>query len=158
MPPSPTLRLALYEPDIPQNAGAILRLAACLGAGVDLIEPMGFLWDDRKLKRAGMDYLDRVDVARHRSWQAFDDWRSESGRRLVLFTTKGATPLSGGVFKQDDILLFGAESQGVPDNVQARADLRLFIPLLPGERSLNVAQAAAIGLYTALAGLDRLPG
>jgi tRNA (cytidine/uridine-2'-O-)-methyltransferase len=151
-------RIALFEPDIPQNAGAILRLAACLGVGVDLIEPFGFVWDDKKLKRAGMDYLERVDLTRHRSWRAFEDWRRASGRRLVLMTTKGAIPLPQARFQPGDILLFGSESKGVPDEVHQAAGLRVAIPLMPGERSINVAQAAAIGLYTALAGLDKLPG
>lgn len=150
-------RLALFEPDIPQNAGAVLRLAACLGAGVDLIEPFGFVWDDKKLKRAGMDYLSRVELTRHRSWQAFESWRAESGRRLVLFTTRGAIPLPQARFAPSDILLFGSESKGVPEAVHAAAGLCLAIPLAAGERSINVAQAAAIGLYTALAQLDRLP-
>lgn len=150
-------RIALFEPDIPQNTGAVLRLAACLGAGVDLIEPFGFLWDDKKLKRAGMDYLDRVSLARHRSWTAFQDWRQREGRRLVLLTTKGAQPLPQATFMAGDVLLFGSESKGVPDQVHAAADLRLFIPLQTGERSLNVAQAAAIGLYTALERLAKLP-
>lgn len=153
----PKPRIALFEPDIPQNTGAILRLAACLGAGVDLIEPFGFLWDDKKLKRAGMDYLDRVSLARHRSWTAFEEWRRQEGRRLMLFTTKGAQPLGQAAFLAGDILLFGSESQGAPDAVHARADQRLFIPLAAGERSLNVAQAAAIGLYTALERLAKLP-
>ncbi|TAN52934.1 MAG: tRNA (cytidine(34)-2'-O)-methyltransferase [Rhodospirillales bacterium] len=149
--------LALFEPDIPQNAGAILRLAACLGVGLEVIEPSGFLWDDRKLRRAGMDYVPRARLTRHASWQAFEDWRAASGRRLVLFTTQGAIPLPKAVFQPADILLFGAESRGVPDHVHAAAGLRVAIPLASGERSLNVAQAAAIGIYTALAGLGKLP-
>lgn len=152
------LRLAMFEPDIPQNTGAVLRLAACLGAGADLIEPFGFLWDDKKLKRAGMDYLDRVDLARHASWTAFDSWRTKAGRRLVLFTTQGAIPLPQAQFAPGDLLLFGSESQGVPDKVHRAAGLRVAIPLQTGERSLNVAQAAAIGLYTALSQLGKLPG
>lgn len=151
------LRLALYEPDIPQNTGAILRLAACLGVGVDLIEPFGFLWDDKKLKRAGMDYLDRVSLVRHRSWRAFETWRKEEGRRLLLFTTKGALPLPQASFQAGDVLLFGSESKGVPDDAHAAADLRLAIPLVAGERSLNLAQAAAIGLYAAMDRLAMLP-
>ena len=151
------LRLALFEPDIPQNAGAILRLAACLGAGVDLIEPFGFLWDDKKLRRAGMDYLDRVQLTRHSSWSAFEAWRAANAGRLVLFTTKGAVSLPQARFAMGDILLFGSESRGAPDSVHQVAGLRVSIPLLAGERSINVAQAAAIGLYTALAQLDRLP-
>ncbi|MBF0355881.1 MAG: tRNA (cytidine(34)-2'-O)-methyltransferase [Alphaproteobacteria bacterium] len=150
-------RLALFQPDIPQNAGAVLRLAACLGVGVEIVEPMGFLWDDRKLRRAGMDYAPRARVTRHVSWPAFEAWRRGEGRRLVLFTTKGAIPLPEAKFLPGDILLFGAESSGVPDEVHAQAGLRLAIPLVQGERSLNVAQAAAIGIYTALAGLGKLP-
>jgi len=149
--------LALFEPDIPQNAGAILRLAACLGVGLEVIEPSGFLWDDRKLRRAGIDYVPRAWLTRHASWRAFEDWRAASGRRLVLFTTQGAIPLPKAVFFPGDILLFGAESRGVPQHVHATAGLRVAIPLAPGERSLNVAQATAIGIYTALAGLGKLP-
>lgn len=142
------MRLALYQPDIPQNAGAVMRLAACLGAGVDLIEPFGFLWDDRRLRRAGMDYLDAVALVRHRSWAAFDDARGAA--RLVLLTTRGTKPLDSFAFAPGDVLLMGRESSGVPEPVHARADHRVVIPMVAGMRSLNVATAAAIALGEAL--------
>jgi tRNA (cytidine/uridine-2'-O-)-methyltransferase len=141
------MRLALYEPDIPQNTGTILRLAACLGVGVDLIEPMGFPFDDRRLRRAGMDYLDRVDLRRHPSWAAF---RSSSRGRLLLLTTRGEVTLPSFSFRPDDVLLLGRESAGVPEAVHEAADARLRIPMQPGLRSLNVALAAALALGEAL--------
>jgi len=142
------MRLALYEPDIPQNTGAILRLGACLGVAVDLIEPFGFLWEDRRLKRAGMDYLDRVEHVRHASWARFCAGRGSG--RLVLLTTGGNIPYLQFAFRPDDILLFGRESSGVPEQVHAAADARVFIPLRPALRSLNVALAAAMVLGEAM--------
>lgn len=141
------MRLALYEPDIPQNTGTILRLAACLGVGVDLIEPMGFPFDDRRLRRAGMDYLDRVDLRRHPNWAAF---RSATRGRLLLMTTQGDATLPTFAFQPDDVLLLGRESAGVPEAVHRAADARLRIPMRPGLRSLNVALAAALALGEAL--------
>jgi tRNA (cytidine/uridine-2'-O-)-methyltransferase len=141
------MRIALFQPDIAGNVGTILRLAACTGAGVDLIEPMGFPWGDRALARAGMDYAGQADVRRHADWDAFLD--SAEGR-IVLFTTRGAVPLYEAEFAAGDILLFGAEGSGVPEHVHARADLRVRIPLRPGLRSLNVAVSAGIGLAEAL--------
>lgn len=141
------MRLALFEPDIPQNTGALIRLAACFGVPVDIIEPCGFLWSAPKLKRAGMDYLDQADVTRHRSWNSF---RSvNTGARLVLLTTKSAMSYLDFAYAPDDILLLGRESAGVPDSVHQTADARLFIPLRPGLRSLNVALAGAIVLAEA---------
>jgi tRNA (cytidine/uridine-2'-O-)-methyltransferase len=142
------MRLALFEPDIPQNTGAILRLGACCGVPVDLIEPFGFLWDDRRLKRAGLDYLDSVALARHASWTKFCAARGEG--RLVLMTTRGTTPYHRFAFRADDTLLFGRETSGVPDAVHEAAAARLVIPLRPGLRSLNVALAAAMVLGEAL--------
>ena len=149
------MRLALYEPDIPQNTGAILRLAACLGVAVDLIEPFGFLWDDRRLRRAGLDYLDRVELVRHRSWARYAAARA--GGRLVLLTTHAATPYPAFDFAPDDTLLLGRESAGVPEAVHAAADARLRIPMRPGLRSLNVALAAAMVLGEALRQTGRFP-
>lgn len=126
------LRIALYQPDIPGNTGTILRLAACLGLAVDIIEPAGFDLSDRNLKRAGMDYLAMAALTRHISWAAFEDWRATSGRRLVLASTKAATPYTDHTFRTDDILLFGRESAGVPDHVHDRADARILIPDGPG--------------------------
>ncbi len=142
------MRLALYQPDIAQNTGTILRLAACLGVSVDLIEPCGFPFDDRRLRRAGMDYLEQVDLRRHSSWQAYRD--DERIGRLVLLTTKGDSVFPDVTFRPSDTLLLGQESAGVPDEVQETADLRLRIPLLPGMRSINVALAAAMVLTEAL--------
>lgn len=144
------MRLALYQPDIPQNTGTILRLAACLAVGVDLIGPPGFDLTDRALRRAGLDYLDRVELVRHVDWQAFETERQKSGGRLVLATTKGAVAHTAACFTSADVLLFGRESAGVPDDVHRAADLRVRIPLTPGLRSLNIAVAAAIILGEAL--------
>jgi tRNA (cytidine/uridine-2'-O-)-methyltransferase len=141
------MRLALYEPDIAGNVGTILRTAACFGVGVDLIEPMGFPWSDRALKRAGMDYVAAGEVVRHADWATFDVQRRV---RLVLATTRGAVDLWDARFAADDVLLFGSESAGVPDHVHARADLAVRIPLQPGFRSLNVAVSAGIIVAEAL--------
>ncbi|HEV8389209.1 MAG TPA: tRNA (cytidine(34)-2'-O)-methyltransferase [Dongiaceae bacterium] len=138
------MRLALYQPDIPQNTGAILRLAACFGLGVDVIEPSGFAFDDRRLRRAGMDYLEHVELRRHRSWEAYRAARAGTGGRLILLTTKAAIPHVECRFEAADSLLLGRESAGVPDEVRAAADLRVRIPMRAGLRSLNVAMAAAI--------------
>jgi tRNA (cytidine/uridine-2'-O-)-methyltransferase len=148
------MRLALYEPDIPQNAGALLRLGACLGIPVDIIEPTGFVLGDRRLKRAGMDYLDLAEFTRHASWARFLDQRRG---RLVLLTTKATLPYHRFVFRSDDILLLGRESAGVPDAVHDTVDARLRIPLRPGARSLNVALAAAMVLGEALRQSEQFP-
>lgn len=146
------MRLALFEPDIPQNAGTILRLAACLGVAVDIIEPCGFAFDDRHLRRAGMDYLDAVDLTRHSSWNAYRIWRTGSSRagRLVLLTTRARTAYTEFAFEPTDTLLCGRESSGAPEEVHRVADARLAVPLQPGRRSLNVAVAAAMVLGEAL--------
>ena len=136
------LRIALYQPDIPQNTGTVLRLCACLGIAADIIEPAGFPTSDRAFRRAGMDYLDAVDIVRHASWGEFEAWRRGGHSRLVLFTTKATLSYL--------ILLFGRESAGVPDEVHDAADARLVIPLRPGLRSLNVALAAAMAAGEAL--------
>jgi tRNA (cytidine/uridine-2'-O-)-methyltransferase len=144
------MRIALYEPDIPQNTGTILRLAACLGLGVDIIEPAGFPVSDRAFRRAGMDYLDEVSIRRHDSWQAFEAWRRTAGQRLILLTTYGTTPYLDHAFHPDDVLLLGRESAGVPQAVHAAADARLVIPMRMGLRSLNIAMAAAMAVGEAL--------
>ncbi len=148
------MRLALYEPDIPQNAGALLRLGACLGVAVDIIEPCGFVLSDRRLKRAGMDYLGAADFTRHDSWASF-----LAGRRgrLVLLTTRAPLPYHRFAFCADDTLLLGRETAGVPDAVHQAADARLRIPMRPGLRSLNVALAAAMVLGEALRQTELLP-
>jgi tRNA (cytidine/uridine-2'-O-)-methyltransferase len=140
------MRLALYQPDIPQNAGTMMRLAACLGVPVDVIEPAGFDTTDRNLRRAGMDYLDHLAIRRHVSFSAFDTWRREAGHRLVLATTRAAQPYTGFAFTREDILMVGRESAGVPDAVHALADATIVVPMRPGLRSLNVAVTAAMML------------
>lgn len=142
------MRLALFEPDIPQNAGSLLRLGACLGVPVDIIEPCGFLLTDRAFRRAGMDYLDRAAMQRHASWAAYQGGR-EPGR-VILLTTRGAQPYLDFAFRPDDTLLLGRESAGVPNAVHEAADARLVIPMQPGTRALNVTQAAAMVLGEAL--------
>lgn len=143
------MRLALYEPDIPQNAGSLMRLGACLGVGIDIIEPCGFLLSDRNFRRAGMDYLQNADIRRHESWARFHQ-EVPPGARLILLTTKGNTAYTDFAFAPGDILLVGRESAGVPQSVHDAADAKLVIPLRPGLRSLNVAQAAAMVLGEAL--------
>ncbi len=144
------MRLALYQPDIAQNTGTILRLAACLGAGVDVIAPTGFDMSDRALRRAGLDYLAHVEIVRHASFDEFEEARRRSGSRLILITTRADTPYTGFAFQPGDILLLGRESTGVPDTVHGAADARIRIPMRPGLRSLNVAVAAAMVLGEAL--------
>jgi tRNA (cytidine/uridine-2'-O-)-methyltransferase len=144
------MRIALFEPDIPQNTGTILRLAACLGVEAHIIEPAGFPTTDRAFRRAGMDYLDQVALVRHADWTAFEQWRRAAGARLVLLTTRAERSYLDHAFRPGDILLLGRESSGVPDNVHQAAEARLGIPMLEGLRSLNVAMAAAMALGEAL--------
>ena len=136
--------IALYQPDIPQNAGNILRLAACLGMSVHIIGPAGFDFSDRSIRRAGMDYIGEVEIVRHSGWIAFRGWQAGSGSRLVLITTHGTTPYTSFGFAPTDVLLFGRESAGVPETVHESVDARLLIQMRPGLRSLNVASAAAM--------------
>ncbi|HLO76917.1 MAG TPA: tRNA (cytidine(34)-2'-O)-methyltransferase [Magnetospirillum sp.] len=151
-------RLALYQPDIPQNAGAMLRLAACLSFGIDVIEPCGFLWDEKRMRRAGMDYVDLVGVTRHVSWTAFRQWTEDQGRRVVLLSTKASVRLDHFTFSPDDIIMVGRESAGVPDAVADAVGARVRIPLNPAARSLNVALAASIAMAEALRQLNAFPG
>jgi tRNA (cytidine/uridine-2'-O-)-methyltransferase len=144
------MQIALFQPDIPQNTGTILRLCACLNVAAHIIEPAGFAVSDRNFRRAGMDYLDQVALTRHDSWSKFEEWRKETGYRLILFTTKAASSYIDYRYRAADILLFGRESAGVPDHVVTVADARLVIPIKPGLRSLNVAIAAAMALGEAL--------
>jgi tRNA (cytidine/uridine-2'-O-)-methyltransferase len=144
------IRLALYQPDIAQNAGAMLRLGACLGVGVDLIEPAGFRMTDRGLARAGMDYRDLAELTTHASFAAFEAWRATTGRRLLLMTTKAAVFYVDFAYRSDDIVLVGRESAGVPEAVHDLADARLLVPMRPGLRSLNVALTAAMVIGEAL--------
>jgi len=138
------LRIALYQPDIAGNTGTILRFAACLGLGVDIIEPAGFPLSDRALKRAGMDYLEMAALTRHVDWHAFEDWRKARADRLVLLSTKATTAYTSFTFASSDILLFGRESAGVPDPVHQAADARLTIPMQGAARSINVALSVAM--------------
>jgi tRNA (cytidine/uridine-2'-O-)-methyltransferase len=138
------MRIALYEPDIPQNTGTILRLAACLGLPADIIEPAGFPVTDRAFRRAGMDYLAAVDLTRHACFADFENWRRRRGLKLVLLTTAGERSYLDHAFGDDQVLLFGRESAGVPESVHKAADTRLRIPMREGLRSLNVAMAAAM--------------
>jgi len=144
------MRLALYEPDIPQNTGTLLRMAACLGVPVDVIEPCGFVFDDRHLRRAAMDYLAHVEMRRHISWRAFHEVQGESRTRLILLTSAANTPYTAFRFQVDDTLLVGRESAGAPQAVHDAADARVRVPMVAGLRSLNVAVAAAMVLGHAL--------
>jgi tRNA (cytidine/uridine-2'-O-)-methyltransferase len=151
------MRLALFQPDIPQNLGAALRLGACMDVAVDLIEPCGFPLEDRGIRRAAMDYGKIAQVQRHSGWAAFKGQAVTAKRRVLLFTTRGAQPFHTFAFRADDVLLFGRESAGVPDDVHEDADARLVIPLAPGARSLNVTVSAAIALSEALRQTGQFP-
>ena len=144
------MQIALFQPDIPQNTGTILRLCACLGVAAHIIEPAGFPVSDRHFRRAGLDYLDHVSITRHDSWATFQDWRAARGDRLLLFTTTAATDYRDFHYQTSDILLFGRESAGVTDAVVEAADARLVIPIKAGLRSLNVAMSAAMAAGEAL--------
>jgi tRNA (cytidine/uridine-2'-O-)-methyltransferase len=144
------MRIALFQPDIPQNTGTIIRLAACLGIAVHIIEPAGFPTTDRAFRRAGMDYLDQAEIVRHAGWRAFQTWRARERARLILFTTGASMPYLDYIFRPTDILLFGRESLGAPREVHEAADARLVIPMRNGVRSLNVAVAAAMAVGEAL--------
>jgi tRNA (cytidine/uridine-2'-O-)-methyltransferase len=151
------MRLALYQPDIPQNTGTILRLCGCLGIEAHIIEPAGFASSDRAFRRAGMDYLDQVEIIRHVSFADFDDGRRSQGLKLVLLTTAATRSYFDHAFTSDEVLLFGRESAGVPAEVHAAADARIAIPMRPGLRSINVALAAAMVMSEALRQTGQLP-
>jgi tRNA (cytidine/uridine-2'-O-)-methyltransferase len=155
--PAASLCLALYQPDIAQNTGAMLRTCACLGVRAAIIEPAGFPVSDRHFRRSGMDYLDHVAIDRHISWRAFSEWRRASARRLILLTTSAEETLWDFAFRTDDILLVGRESAGAPQEVHDEADARIRIAIQPAMRSLNVGVAAAIALAEALRQIAR-PG
>ena len=144
------MRIALYEPDIPQNTGTILRLCACLGVEAHIVEPAGFPVTDRAFRRAGMDYLDQVALTRHGSFAAFESWRAREGLALVLLTTAAERSYLDHTYGRDQVLLFGRESAGVPEPVHRAADVRLRIPMRPDTRSLNIAIAAAMVVGEAL--------
>jgi tRNA (cytidine/uridine-2'-O-)-methyltransferase len=149
------MRIALFEPDIPQNTGTVLRLAACLGLEAHIIEPAGFPTSDRAFRRAGMDYLDQVSLKRHPSWLDFEHWRAAQVLRLVLFTTKATASYLDHHYEPRDILLFGRESAGVPDHVHEAANVQLHIPMRAGMRSLNVAMTCAMAVGEALRQVER---
>lgn len=149
------MRIALFEPEIAGNVGAVLRLGACLGVDIDLIEPMGFAWDDRRVRRTAMDYIDHVSVTRHRDFDRFAE--TLAGSRLVLFTTKATTSLHDFTFAPDDVLLFGKESAGVPQDVAASSSARLRIPMRPVIRSMNLASSAALAIGEALRQTGGMP-
>lgn len=140
--------LALYQPDMPQNTGSMMRLAACLGVSVDIIEPCGFIWDDKRLKRVAMDYIDHLTYERHASWEAFR--KAREGRRQILLTTKAEVPYTDFTFQPGDILITGRESAGAPESVHNQVDAQLIIPMTGHVRSLNVALSAAMVLGEAL--------
>ena len=144
------LAIALYEPDIPQNTGTIMRLAACLGLPVHFVGPASFDTSERAFRRAGLDYLDHVNFANHVTFSAFDQWRRSEGRRLVLLTTRSETPYTAFGFRPDDVLLCGRESSGVPEAIHGTADARVRVPLRPHLRSLNVAVSLAMVVGEAL--------
>ncbi len=154
--PSAPLTLALYQPDIPQNAGTMLRLCACLGIDAAIIEPAGFPVSDRHFRRAGMDYLDAVAIVRHASWRAFEHWRATNGRRLVLLSTGATQIYTDFAFQPGDIVMVGRESAGAPEEAHAAAQARLRIPVRAGLRSLNVAVAAAMVVGEALRQLGQI--
>lgn len=149
------MNLALYQPEIPQNTGTLLRLGACMDVGVDIIEPCGFIWNDQKLRRAGMDYMDMANVTRHRSWDAFLEFYSS--RRIVLLDAKAITSCYDFSFQEDDVLLLGQESCGVPDDIFESLPNRVAIPMKEGFRSLNVAVAGAMVLGEALRQVEIFP-
>jgi tRNA (cytidine/uridine-2'-O-)-methyltransferase len=152
------VELALYQPDIPQNTGTLLRLGACLGVRVHIIHPTGFVFSPKTLRRGGLDYLEQAEFAEHASYAHFDEWRRKAGHRLVLLTTKGRESAYAASFDGADILMVGRESAGVPDSVAADADLRVRIPMRDNLRSINVAVAAALVLGEAKRQTDGFAG
>ena len=138
------MRIALFEPDIPQNAGNIFRLGACLGIPIDIIEPAGFVIDDKRLKRASMDYYDYLDLTKHVSWEKFYEWSKKNSFQLILLTTKSQKSYYDYKFQAKDIILFGRESAGVPNYVHASVDERLTIPMIKGPRSINLSSSVAM--------------
>jgi tRNA (cytidine/uridine-2'-O-)-methyltransferase len=155
--PAAPLLLALFEPDIAQNTGAMMRTCACLGVDAAIIEPAGFRINDSRFRRAAMDYISALTIETHSSWVSFDAWRAANQRRVALLTTKGETCLWDFAFREMDIILVGRESSGVPEAVRTSADVRLYIPIQPRLRSLNVGVAATIAMTEALRQLGRLP-
>ncbi len=151
------MRIALFRPDIAGNVGTILRMAACFGVPCDIIHPCGFPFSDRGLKRAGMDYLDQIEMKQHNDWDTFDRAATQANRRIILLSSKASVALPAARFQANDIILMGSESAGVPNNVHDRADMRVHIPMQPGFRSLNVAVAAGIALAEGLRQTGQFP-
>ena len=154
------MRLALFQPDIPQNTGTMMRLCACVGLPIDIIGPCGFIFNDKAMRRAGMDYLDMSNCRRHDSWQDFLRYREAHGEeygRLVLMTTKGSIPYTAFEFRKNDIILMGRESAGVPEEVHQTADARIVIPMNPNARSINMAVSAAMAVGEALRQTNLFP-
>ncbi len=143
------IKIALYQPDIPQNLGAMIRLCGCMGASLDIIEPCGFIYDERKIRSSAMDYYDKIDITRHNCWGGFYDLY-HGKRRIILMSTKAAMPYTDFKFREGDILLAGRESAGVPDNVHEVVDNRIFIPMQAGFRSLNIVNATSMILGEAI--------
>ena len=150
------MRIALYQPDIPQNTGNIFRLGACMGVAVDIIEPTGFVFDDKKFRRSAMDYIDHLEYKKHDDWQHFYKWIKENKFRLILMTTKSEDSLYNFEFRSSDILLFGRESAGVPDNIHQIVDHRLTIPMKDGVRSINLSSSVALVLGESLRQTNQL--
>jgi len=144
------MKIALYQPDIPQNLGAMMRLCACMGTSLDIIEPCGFLWNERKIRQSAMDYYDGIDITRHNNWDNFFDMYQGQGRRIVLMTTKSSEPYYDFEFRDTDILLAGRESAGVPENVHAAVQGRICIPMEGDFRSLNIVNATSMILGEAI--------
>ncbi|MBX9804687.1 MAG: tRNA (cytidine(34)-2'-O)-methyltransferase [Alphaproteobacteria bacterium] len=151
------MRLALYQPEIPQNTGTLMRLCACMGISLEVIHPCGFVWEDRRLRRAGMDYMDIAAVQHHTSWEVFSNWTQRENHRLILLDAKAQTSYTDFVFKERDILMMGQESCGVPEDVFKEIPHRLKIPMIPNCRSLNVSLAAAMVVGEALRQLKIQP-
>ena len=150
------MRIALYQPDIPQNTGNIFRLGACLGVSVDIIEPTGFIFDDKKFKRSAMDYINQIDYKRHMDWEHFYEWSQKNKFRLILMTTKTNQSLYKFQFKSSDIILFGRESAGVPDKIHQIVNHRLTIPMKEGVRSINLSSSVALVLGEGLRQTKRI--
>ena len=150
------MRIALYQPDIPQNTGNIFRLGACMGVAVDIIEPTGFVFDDKKFRRSAMDYIDHLEYKKHDDWEHFYKWIKENKLRLILMTTKSEDSLYNFEFRSSDILLFGRESAGVPDNIHQIVDHRLTIPMKDGVRSINLSSSVALVLGESLRQTNQL--
>jgi len=150
------MRIALFQPDIAQNAGTLMRLSACMGVGIDIIEPCGFLWNDNKLKRAGMDYIQKVNYKRHINWNSFKDFNIDNNHRLILLTTKAENSYTKFNFKENDTLLLGQESCGAPQEVHNNVDGRVLIPMYSDFRSINIATAGAMVLGEALRQIGKI--